>query len=419
MSQRHRFAELVPVSAVKGDNLGELLKLIPRYLPASPALFPEDMISDRSQGFQAAEIVREKLTLNLRQELPYGLTVQIEQFTHDDAGITIHAVIWVERDSQKGIVVGKGGSMLKRVGKAARLELRERLALPVHLELWGSCERELGRQREGSARPGLRRTRRAGQLTGSKRILNTPAWLLHHRPFRDSSQLLDIISRDNGRLMLVARGSRSAKSRLRGSSGRSCRCRCRGPFVPTLGRSTGAEMDGALIALSGDALLAGYYVNELLLNLLHRHDPQPEIFAAYARAIDGFARRSDLSACLREFEMVLLRNLGYALILDHEAQSLSPLRSEAIYEYRADQGPVPVSCNEGPGTYSGEMLLAIGRQDFTQPEVLQGASRLMRDVIAYHLDGKELKTRKVLLELRRMARIPDNPIDKVGNRNLL
>ncbi len=136
MTQRHRFAELIPVSAVKGDNLGQLLKLIPRNLPASPALFPEDMITDRGQEFQIAEIIREKLTLNLRQELPYGLTVQIEQFSRDVAGISIHAVIWVERDSQKGIVVGKAGSMLKRIGKAARLELRQRLALPVHLELW-------------------------------------------------------------------------------------------------------------------------------------------------------------------------------------------------------------------------------------------------------------------------------------------
>ncbi len=186
-----------------------------------------------------------------------------------------------------------------------------------------------------------------------------------------------------------------------------------------LGTLTAAEMDGPPMALSGDALLAGYYVNELLLHLLHRHDPQPEIFAAYARAIDGFARRSDLSACLREFEIVLLRNLGYALVLDHEAQTFAPLRTDAIYEYRVEQGPVPVSHGEGPKTFSGEMLLAIGRQDFTQPEVLLGAARLMRDVIAYHLGGRELKTRKVLLELRRTARIPDNSIDNAGNRNLL
>ncbi|HSD70914.1 MAG TPA: GTPase Era [Woeseiaceae bacterium] len=136
ISLRHRFSEVVPVSAVKGDNLGQLLKLIPQYLPASPALFPVNAVSDRGEEFRAAEIIREKLTLTLRQELPYGLTVQIERFERDDNGISIHAVIWVEKTSQKGIVVGKGGSMLKRVGKSARLELRERLAVPVHLELW-------------------------------------------------------------------------------------------------------------------------------------------------------------------------------------------------------------------------------------------------------------------------------------------
>lgn len=136
MSKRHTFAEIVPISATALDNVDELLRLIPAYLPESPALFPEDMISDRDDRFRAAEIVREKLTLNLRQELPYGLTVQIEQFEHDEGGVTIHAVIWVERDSQKGIVVGKGGSMLKKVGKAARLELRDELNVPVHLELW-------------------------------------------------------------------------------------------------------------------------------------------------------------------------------------------------------------------------------------------------------------------------------------------
>jgi len=256
-------------------------------------------------------------------------------------------------------------------------------------------------------------------LTGTRRILNAPAWLLHHRPFRDSSQLLDIISRDSGRLTLVARGSRSARSRLRGILR---------PFMPLqmswsirsdLGTLTGAEMDGPPIALSGDALLAGYYVNELMLNLLHRHDPQPEIFVAYARSINGFAGRSDLSACLREFEIALLRNLGYALILDREAQTLKALQADRIYEYRVDQGPVPVSRSDAAATYSGEILLAIDRQEFTRPEVLQSAGRLMRDVIAYHMGGKELKTRKVLLELRRAARIPDNAKDNADIRNLL
>jgi GTP-binding protein Era len=133
---RHAFADIIPVSAKKNDNLATLLSLIPGYLPESPQLFPEDMQTDRSVEFHAAETIREKLTLSLHQEIPYGLTVQIERFETQENRTTINAIIWVERDSQKGIVVGKGGSVLKRVGKEARLELKKQLQRPVHLELW-------------------------------------------------------------------------------------------------------------------------------------------------------------------------------------------------------------------------------------------------------------------------------------------
>jgi GTP-binding protein Era len=94
------------------------------------------MQTDRGPEFQAAEIIREKLTVQMRQELPYGLTVQVERYEQEERGIGVHAVIWVERDSQKGIVVGKGGSMLKRIGKEARLEIARNVDQPVHLELW-------------------------------------------------------------------------------------------------------------------------------------------------------------------------------------------------------------------------------------------------------------------------------------------
>jgi GTP-binding protein Era len=136
MSARHDFAEIVPVSALKHDNLDALIALLPPFLPESPPLFPEDMHTDRSREFHAAEVVREKLTLMLHQELPYGLTVQVERYLEEEKGITINAIIWVERDSQKGIVVGKNGSTLKRVGRAARLELKDQLQKSVHLELW-------------------------------------------------------------------------------------------------------------------------------------------------------------------------------------------------------------------------------------------------------------------------------------------
>jgi GTP-binding protein Era len=135
-SRRREFADIVPLSASKKNNLDALLELIPGYLPESPHLFPAEMQTDRGADFHAAEIIREKLTLSLHQELPYGLTVQIERFDDSAEQTTIHAVIWVERDSQKGIVVGKGGAVLKRIGREARLELKEQLGRPVHLELW-------------------------------------------------------------------------------------------------------------------------------------------------------------------------------------------------------------------------------------------------------------------------------------------
>lgn len=136
IADRYEFAEVLPISAHKGSNIDRLVELIPRFLPQSPPLFPPEMHTDRSAEFHAAELIREKLTVLLRQEIPYGLTVQIERYEREGNGMTIHAIVWVERDSQKGIVVGRQGSVLKKVGKAARQELIDELDCPVHLELW-------------------------------------------------------------------------------------------------------------------------------------------------------------------------------------------------------------------------------------------------------------------------------------------
>jgi GTPase len=136
MSARHEFAEVVPVSALRRENLDRLLSVIPAYLQESPPLFPEDAVSDRNDSFRIAELIREKLTLALRQEVPYGLTVQVERFEREPEGIAIAALILVERESQKGIVVGKNGALLKKAGRAVRLELKEQYGVPVHLDLW-------------------------------------------------------------------------------------------------------------------------------------------------------------------------------------------------------------------------------------------------------------------------------------------
>ena len=239
-------------------------------------------------------------------------------------------------------------------------------------------------------------------MSVQRRVQQQAAFILHHRPFRDSSQILDIISREHGKLAVVARGSRGARSRLKGVLR---------PFMPLsmswviksdLGTLTGAEVRGAPLSLTGDALLSGYYVNELLLHLLHRHDPQRRALLSSSRT-----RRKrrvadvDVAARLRLFEMELLRQVGYALNLDHEAGAATPLAAEQHYEYRAEQGPVAVSRTEGPMVFSGEELRGIAEQRFDDQPVLRAANRLLRDVIAFHLGGKELKSRKVLLEMHR------------------
>jgi len=139
VSAKAEFAEVLPLSALKHNNLERLPEVIGRYLPESPQLYPPGQLTDASDRFMAAEIIREKLTRRLQEELPYGLFVEIEGLgeAEDEPGkLVIQAVIWVERTGQKAIVIGKGGELLKEVGRAARLELRDHFGRPVHLELW-------------------------------------------------------------------------------------------------------------------------------------------------------------------------------------------------------------------------------------------------------------------------------------------
>ena len=248
-------------------------------------------------------------------------------------------------------------------------------------------------------------------MTATRRVQQQPAFILHHRPFRDTSQLLDVISREHGKVTLVARGSRAAKSKLRGVLR---------PFQPLrlswfarsdLGTLTGAEADSAPLSLVGDALFSAYYVNELILGFLHRHDPQPEIFDAYAQTLSALARSEELAANLRVFEMELLRLLGYALNLEYDAHAQAPIDEQRYYEYRVEQGPVGVTRNEGPMVFRGARLRGIAGAAFDDPEVLSDAGRLLREVIRHHLDGRELKSRKVLLDLHR-ARMPKNSSPK-------
>jgi GTP-binding protein Era len=131
---RAAFEAIVPISATAADNLDRLLDLISALLPVGPPLYPLDASTDRGMEFRVAEIIREKLLIALRQEVPYGLAVEILALEQKPGVALVDAVIWADRDSHKGIVVGKGGATIKEVGTAARLELESIFGLRFHLE---------------------------------------------------------------------------------------------------------------------------------------------------------------------------------------------------------------------------------------------------------------------------------------------
>ncbi len=133
---RYPFREIVPVSARHGSQVPELERAITALLPESPPLYPEEQITDRSERFLAAELIREKLMRHLGQELPYATTVELESYVEDGGLARIHALIWVERDSQKAIVIGKGGAMLKRIGQEAREDIERLIGRKVFLQMW-------------------------------------------------------------------------------------------------------------------------------------------------------------------------------------------------------------------------------------------------------------------------------------------
>lgn len=134
--------DIIPVSALKQENLDYLMQQIERYLPESPPQFPDDQITDRSMRFMVEELIREKLFRSLTQELPYSLTVKVEHYQEEEDILRIAASVWVERSSQKGIVIGKNGGLLKKVGSEARQDIQELSGKKVYLQLWAKVRED-------------------------------------------------------------------------------------------------------------------------------------------------------------------------------------------------------------------------------------------------------------------------------------
>jgi GTP-binding protein Era len=136
LGERHPFLAIVPISALKSDNIEALRRTIAAHLPQGPLLYPDGELTDRGLEFRIAEMIREKLTLELNQEVPYGIAVEVERMAEEEGQLMVDAAIWVDREGQKPIVIGAKGERLKRVGTAARLTLNEMLKRRLHLTLW-------------------------------------------------------------------------------------------------------------------------------------------------------------------------------------------------------------------------------------------------------------------------------------------
>ncbi|MEI7038199.1 DNA repair protein RecO [Fulvimonas yonginensis] len=223
-----------------------------------------------------------------------------------------------------------------------------------------------------------------------------PAYVLHARPYRETSLLLECLTREHGRLGVVARGVRRERARLQRAQLE--------PFQPLaldlalrgeLATLRGAEAAGAPLRLAGDAGLAGLYLNELVVRLTGRQDPHPTLFDAYARTLPRLVEAATLGWQLRRFERDLLEAIGYGLQLEVEADSGKPLVPDGWYRYQMEYGPV--ACAAGaPQAIRGSDLLALAADRPPDATGLAALRRLVREVIRFHLGGGELHAWRVL-----------------------
>ena len=237
-------------------------------------------------------------------------------------------------------------------------------------------------------------------MTARQAVALQPAWVLHHRSFRDSSEILDLFTASHGRVGVVARGVRQVRKRRRVTPA---------PFLPLTvswtGRGelftlTGVESVGPALRATGRRLMSMFYVNELILRLVQRHDPHPDLFEAYGETLHALAGTMPEAIVLRMFEKGLLQELGYGLNLVSDESSGEMISTDARYEYVLEHGPRRVTKNrQGRLIVSGASLLALHSGVLETPEALSDAHRLLRAALELYLGDRPMQTRKVLREM--------------------
>ncbi|MEW5770656.1 MAG: DNA repair protein RecO [Pseudomonadota bacterium] len=233
----------------------------------------------------------------------------------------------------------------------------------------------------------------------SERVDHEPAFILHTRPWRETSLIVDVISRHHGRLGVVARGARrqtsSLKSRLIAFQPLHLSWFGKG----ALRTLHDAEWQGGDLCLRGHGLMCGFYLNELLLRLLPEGDAHEALFDHYQATLEALNRQADVEPTLRRFELDLLSELGYAQPLGHTAAG-GDIDENARYGYAFGEGVVPP--RPGAAVYRGRTLLHLARGDLTDPATLAEGKLLMRALLAHYLGDKPLATRQLLIDLQKL-----------------
>lgn len=241
-------------------------------------------------------------------------------------------------------------------------------------------------------------------MSSTQRIQLQPAYVLHHRPYRDTSRIVELFTRDRGRLTVFARGVRGGKA------GWAATLQSFQPILVSwtgrgeAGQLVAAELVGEPQSLPTARLMSGFYLNELIIKLLHIHDPHADIFELYDATLRTLKASTDELSALRIFEKRLLQALGFGLLLDREADNGANVRAECCYRYVLEHGPVEISAaaNAAQGVYSGATLLALAAEQLNDAQQRADARHLLRSVLDRLLEGYRLRSREILHELRQI-----------------
>jgi len=228
-----------------------------------------------------------------------------------------------------------------------------------------------------------------------------PVFVLHTYPYKETSLVAELFSRDFGRVAVVAKGARRPRSAMRGMMQSFQPLTATWSGKSELRNLHGLEWGDGLLLLNGDALMCGFYLNELLLRLLPREDAHEALFDYYTQTLGVLASGADAPSTLRRFELRLLQQLGYALPLVEDANGQA-IQSGHVYRYVAEQGALPEIDEKNGVQLAGKTLLDMARENYTDPVTQQQSKQLMRTLLAHYLGDKPLYTRQLLMDLQEL-----------------